>query len=82
VDHGLLLAQDRLMAFAPERMVGNGALARFDVCVIGSGSGASAATEVLARSGQRVLVLETDPLVEPGSFRPPRRTASEPTSAT
>ena len=49
------------MAFSPERVVGNALITQFDICVIGSGSGASAATEMLARNGLRVLVLEAGP---------------------
>lgn len=41
--------------------VGNTQLTRFDVVVIGSGAGGSAAAAILAKNGQKVLVLEAGP---------------------
>src|SRR5262245_10117615 len=49
------------MASLPSRVpnvLGDTALDRFDVVVIGSGAGGSAATRVLAEGGLRVCVLE------------------------
>jgi choline dehydrogenase-like flavoprotein len=42
-------------------LLGNASLERFDVLVIGSGAGGSAAAEQLARGGRKVLVVEAGP---------------------
>lgn len=58
----------RAVAFQPD-LVPNG---KFDTIVIGSGSGGSTCSNLLAQSGQRVLVLEQHPTVTGGcthSFR-------------
>lgn len=42
----------------PEIVVGNPRISRFDVCIIGSGAGGSAAACALTQAGRRVLILE------------------------
>ncbi len=42
----------------PETVVGNRRLSTFDVCIIGSGAGGSAAAHALTQAGKMVLVLE------------------------
>ena len=50
-------------------MLGNTDLDRFDALIIGSGAGGSAAAHVLAKSGQKVLVLEAGDNHFPGLDR-------------
>jgi len=42
-------------------IVGNASLSRFDVIIVGSGAGGSAAASILCANGLRVLVLESGP---------------------
>jgi choline dehydrogenase-like flavoprotein len=51
-------------------VLGNTALARFDVCIIGSGAGGSTAAHVLTAAGRNVLVLEAGHNPFPGLDRP------------
>jgi all-trans-retinol 13,14-reductase len=48
----------RASRFRPELVLENGKQRRFDTIVIGSGSGGCACANLLAQSGQRVLILE------------------------
>jgi NAD(P)-binding Rossmann-like domain len=67
----------RAVAFQPE-LVPKG---KFDTIVIGSGSGGSTCSNLLAQSGQRVLVLEQHPTVTGGcthSFREQKCTCHQP----
>lgn len=50
------MAQKR--SAADDTVLGNRSLAQFDVCIIGSGAGGSAAAHVLTAAGRSVLVLE------------------------
>ncbi len=56
--------------FTPEPIVGNRALAHFDAIVIGSGAGGAATAEILARHGQKVLILEAGPNWHEGLANP------------
>lgn len=53
-------------------MLGNTGLTQFDALIIGSGAGGSAAAEVLAAAGQKVLILEAGDNQFPGLDRPGR----------
>jgi choline dehydrogenase-like flavoprotein len=56
---GVLAPLERAVSARRETVSGNRALERFDVLIIGSGVGGAATAEILARQGQRVLILET-----------------------
>lgn len=51
---------------ANDDVLGNGALGRFDVCIIGSGAGGGSAAHVLTAAGKSVLLLEAGPNPFPG----------------
>jgi len=59
-------------------VLGNTALDRFDVLVIGSGASGRAVAAMLARHGQHVLVLEAGPNYFPGIDQPASRTSYSP----
>jgi choline dehydrogenase-like flavoprotein len=63
-------------------VVGNAALAAFDVLVIGSGAGGAAAAHMLTKAGRNVLVLEAGPnqfagLDDPAPGRPSPRFSND-----
>jgi choline dehydrogenase-like flavoprotein len=51
---------------AADDVLGNRALDRFDVCIIGSGAGGGSAAHVLTAAGKNVLVVEAGPNPFPG----------------
>ncbi len=55
---------------AERAVLGNRGLARFDVCVIGSGAGGASVAHVLTAAGKNVLVLEAGDNAFPGLDRP------------
>ena len=55
---------------AERAVLGNRHLARFDVCIIGSGAGGASVAHVLTAAGKNVLVLEAGDNAFPGLDRP------------
>ena len=55
---------------AEHAVLGNRRLARFDVCIIGSGAGGASVAHVLTAAGKNVLVLEAGDNAFPGLDRP------------
>jgi gluconate 2-dehydrogenase alpha chain len=65
-----------------DAVVGNASITKFDVMIIGSGAGGSSVAEVLARFGQKVLVIDAGPnywvgLDDPAPGKPTTRFSND-----